>query len=140
VSALSEWAGKVAAAAARIDSELAITVAREQAKDFLAIERHVTPKRTGRLADSEAIDALTGGGTHAMAVVSPHTIYAHFRENGGTITRKLPPPHVLGNPTVGFFGHSVSQAGSHYVERAQGLAAGPLLGAAEAAIAEFFDF
>jgi hypothetical protein len=140
VSALGDWAAKVADAAARIESGLAIEVAREQARDFLAIERHVTPKRTGRLADSETIDALTGGGTRAVAVVSPHTVYAAFRENGGTITRHLPPPHVLGNPAVGFFGHSVTQAGSHYVERAQGLAAGPMAVAAEIAIARFLDF
>jgi hypothetical protein len=138
VSALGDWAAKVAAAAARIESDLAVAVVREQARDFLAIERHVTPKRTGRLADSETIDALTGGGTRAVAVVSPHTVYAAFRENGGTITKHS--PGSLGNPGVGWFGHSVTQRGSHYVERAQGLAAGPLAVAAEIAIAAFLDF
>lgn len=139
MSALSAWAGRLREAASRVESDLALTVAREQARDFLAIERAVTPKRTGRLADSETVDALTGGGSHAEAVVSPHTVYAHFRENGGTITRKLPPPHVLGTPATGFFGHSVTQAGSHYVERAQGIAAGPLHAVAESVTAEFLD-
>ena len=140
MSALSAWAAKVAEAAARIESELAVAVVKTQARDFLAIERAVTPKRTGRLADSETIDALTGGGSHATAVVSPHVVYAHFRENGGTITRKLPWPHVLGPYGGPYFGHSVTQAGSHYVERAQGMASGPLAAAAEMVLAEFLDF
>jgi hypothetical protein len=143
VSALGEWAAKLAAAAERIESELAITVCREQAKDFLAIERAVTPKRTGALADSETVDGVTGGGTHAVAIVSPHIIYAQFRNDGGTITRKKPRPAVLGSYGGPYFGRgnpaTVHQAGSHYVERAQGMAAGPLAGVAEMVLAEFLD-
>jgi hypothetical protein len=135
VSAISDWAGKVSAAAERIESSLAVTVVREQARDFLAIERAVTPKRTGRLAGSETIDAVTGGGTRAVAVVSPHTIYAQFREDGGIITKHG--PGSLGNPGVGWFGHSVFQHGSHYVERAQAASSSAVAAAAEAVLAEF---
>jgi hypothetical protein len=135
VSALSDWAAKVADAAARIESDLAVTVAREQAKDFLAIERAITPKRTGRLAGSETIDAVTGGGTHAEAVVGPHCIYAEFRNDGGTITKHG--PGSLGNPGVGWFGHSVYQKGSHYVQRSQAAAAPLMGGIAEGVLAEF---
>lgn len=131
MSVFGEWAAKLSEAARALEDGLAETIVREQANDFLAVERIVTPKRTGRLAESEKIDAVTGGGAHAEAIVSPHTVYAEFRENGGTITRKLPPPHVLGNPDVGFFGHSVTQRGSHYVERAEGAAAPMMTGIAE---------
>jgi hypothetical protein len=140
MSALGDWAAKLAAAAERIDDGLAVAVAREQARDFLAIERVITPKRTGHLMESETVDSVEGGGTHAVALVSPHAIYARFRENGGTITRKLPPPHVLGNPAVGFFGHSVTQKGSHYVERSEAAARGQLTATAEMVLEEFLDF
>jgi hypothetical protein len=139
VSALGEWAAKLGEAARLMEDGMAETIVREQAKDFLAIERIVTPKRTGRLAESEKVDAVMGGGSHAEAVVSPHTVYAQFREDGGTITRHLPPPHVLGNPSVGFFGHSVTQKGSHYVERAEGVAAPLMTGVAEKVLEEFLD-
>lgn len=155
MNALGAWAAKVAAAAERIEGGLAIAVVREQARDFLAIERAVTPKRTGRLADSERIDSISGGGSHARAVVSPHTIYAKFREDGGTISAKYgevwktPKNSKTGRARMyrhtlhwegGGFPMHVTQAGSHYVERAQGAAAAPLAGAAEQVLATFLDF
>ena len=72
------------------------------------------------MAISETIDSVSGGGAYAAAEISPHTIYAEFRETGGTITAKNFPQ--LGNPSVGFFGKSVTQAGSHYVARAHAAA------------------
>jgi hypothetical protein len=144
VSALGEWAAKVAEAAERLESTGAIDICEEQAKDFVAIERIVTPKRTGALADSERIDSISGGGASAHATVSPHKIYAAFRENGGTIHahaglgRMGLRPHTLhwdGGP----FPLSVSQRGAHYVEKAEGAAASVLTGTAEEVMAEILD-
>ena len=137
MSALSDWAAKLSAAADRMEAELAVTVCREQAKDFIAIERIVTPKRSGALAGSEHVDSVTGGGAHAEAIAGPHIIYARFRNDGGTITRKLPWPHVLG--TGPWYGHQVTQKGSHYVERAEADAAGIMGGVAEGVLGEFLD-
>jgi hypothetical protein len=134
---LEGFAGAVRELAERADGELASTCAEEAGKDFLAILRVVTPKRSGRLAASEKVDAVTGGGAEATAVVGAHTVYAAFREHGGTITRKLPLPHVLGTPETGFFGHSVSQAGSHYFEKAEGLSKGPIAAACLQALNRF---
>jgi hypothetical protein len=139
VSVFGEWAAKLARDAALMQDGMAEAIVREQARDFLAVERIVTPKRTGRLAESEKVDAVMGGGSHAEAVVSPHTVYAHFRENGGTITRHLPPPHVLGPYGGPYFGHSVTQAGSHYVERAEGIAAPLMAAVAEQVLEETLD-
>jgi hypothetical protein len=132
---LEGFAGEVRALAGRAEAGLAREACTEAARDYLAILRHVTPKRTGRLADSETIDSITGGGAVAVAVVAPHTVYAAFREHGGTITKHS--PGSLGTPAVGFFGHSVTQAGSHYMERAEGLAAGPVRGACQMALDRF---
>ena len=126
---LGEFAGAVKDLAARCETSLARDACTEAARDYLAILRHVTPKRTGRLADSETIDSIAGGGAVAVAVVAPHTVYAAFREHGGTITKHS--PGSLGTPAVGWFGHSVYQAGSHYMEKAEGLASGPVRGACQ---------
>lgn len=145
MSALSAWAEKVAAAAARIEADLAIEVARAQSKDFLAIERAVTPKKTGRLAESEAVDGVSGGGTHAVGVVSPHIIYAEFRNDGGTISahaglgRMGLRPHTLHWDGGGFPLH-VTQKGAHYVQKAEAIGRGALTGTAEVVIAGFLDF
>ena len=138
MSPLSDWAAKVAEAAERIEDGLAVEVARAQARDFLATERVITPKRTGALMESETVDAVTGGGTHAVALVSPHIIYAHFRNFGGTITSKGPWP--LRNRATGqVFGRQVTQAGSHYVERSEAAAEGRLQATAEMVLEEFLD-
>lgn len=133
---LGEAAGAFRALADRAESDLAREACEEAARDYLAILRAVTPKRTGRLAASETIDSVTGGGAMAVAVVAPHTVYAAFRDRGGTITKHS--PGSLGTPAVGFFGHSVTQAGSHYMARAEGMARGPVSAACRAAADRFF--
>lgn len=129
---LGEFAGAVKELAGRCEAELAREACAEAARDYLAILRAVTPKRTGRLAESEKIDSISGGGAVATAVVAPHTVYAAFREHGGTITKHS--PGSLGTPAVGWFGHSVFQAGSHYMERAEGMAKGPVAAACQQAL------
>ncbi|HZR50116.1 MAG TPA: HK97 gp10 family phage protein [Streptosporangiaceae bacterium] len=133
---LGEAAAAFRAIAERAESGLAREACEEAARDYLAVLRMVTPKRSGRLAESERIDSVTGGGTFAVAVVAPHTRYAAFRNYGGTITRHK--PGSLGTPAVGFFGHSVTQAGSHYMERAEGAAAGPVSAACRAVAGRYF--
>ena len=145
MSAFGEWAGELRAAADRMSTGLALEVVREQARDFLAVERAITPKRTGKLAGSETIDAIEGGGAHATAVVSPHTVYAEFRENGGTIHahgglgRKGMRPHTLHWDGGGFPRH-VTQQGSHYVERSEAAARGMMNGIADQVLERFLDF
>lgn len=147
--------GEAAAAfrhlAERARSELALVACEEAAKDYLAILRAVTPKRTGALADSETIDSISGGGEHATAVVAPHKIYAKFRNDGGTISAKYGEVwktpkggtkprmyrHTLHWDGGGFPLH-VTQAGAHYMERARGLAGGPVAEACRRAADEFF--
>ena len=133
---LAEAAAAFRKIAERAEAELALTACREAARDYLAVLRAVTPKRSGALMESERIDAVTGGGTHATAIVAPHIRYAAFRNYGGTITRHK--PGSLGTPAVGFFGHSVTQAGSHYMERAEGLSRGPVAEACRRVASEFF--
>lgn len=146
MSALGDWAAKVADAAARIESDLATDVARAQGDKFIEIERLVTPKRSGALAASEHIDAVTGGGTHATAVGGPHKRYAVFRNDGGEINAKMRWIYH-GNRRYrhtlffdGTFALHVSQTGAHYVQKAEGAAAGPLAEVAEQVLAFFLDF
>ena len=106
------------------------------ARAFLPIERSKTPVLSGRLRESEAVKAVTGSGTYAEAVVSPHTVYAHFRNFGGTITVRR--AKVLTDGTR-FFGRSVTQAGSHYVERAHAAAIGPVQVAVKMRAETFFE-
>lgn len=129
MATLGEFADQVAAVASRMRETLARDVAQVQAETFLGIEKSVTPKRSGHLAGSETVDSVTGGGEHAVAYVSPHAVYARFRNEGGTITKHS--PGSLGTPAVGFFGHSVTQRGAHYVEHAEGLAHAALTAVAE---------
>jgi len=129
VSELGDFAAKLEAAAARMNQRLAADVVKAQAEVFLRIEKRLTPVRSGKLQGSERIDSRSGGGSHAVAVISPHTKYAQFREDGGTITKHS--PGSLGNPAVGFFGHSVTQKGSHYVADAEAAAAGVMPAIAE---------
>ena len=106
------------------------------ARAFLPIERSVTPVLSGRLRESEAVKAVTGSGTYAEAVVSPNTVYAHFRNFGGTITVRRAKVLTDG---VNFFGRSVTQAGSHYVERAHAAAVGPVQVAIKMRAETFFE-
>ena len=139
---LAAAAGAFRDMAARAESELAMVACREAANDYLAILRIVTPKRTGALMESERIDALTGGGTRATAVVAPHKVYAAIVNDGGRVTRHLPRPHVLGGYGGPYFGHgnpaTVTIKARNYMERAQGAAQGPVAEACLRACDEFF--
>jgi hypothetical protein len=149
VSALSEWAEKVTDVAARIEASLAVDVARAQGEKFIDIEQMVTPKRSGALARSEHLDAVTGGGTHAVAVGGPHIIYAQFRNDGGDINAHYGEvwKTVGGKSRMyrhslyfdGIFAMHVHQAGAHYVQKAEGAAAGVLGGIAEQVVAFYLD-
>ncbi|HLK72264.1 MAG TPA: hypothetical protein VKU77_01310 [Streptosporangiaceae bacterium] len=139
MGAMGEYAAKLEAAAAWLRDQAALDVCDAQARDFLAIERIVTPKRSGHLADSETIDSISGGGGHARAIVSPHAVYAQIQNDGGTIHAhaglglKGKRPHTL-HWDGGGFPLEVTLKGHGYVEKAEGLAAGALRQAAEAVI------
>lgn len=134
---LAEFAAKLRAAADRAETELAGQMVTAMERDYLAVLRIMTPKLTGALADSEYPDFIRVSGTHAEAVVGPHIVYARFRNDGGTITSKGPWP--LRNKATGqVFGRSVTQAGSHYMERAHDAAQGACHVAAQAAVDRFF--
>ena len=132
MSIFAEAAQRLAEAAAALEDRVAMDVCEAQALVFQHIEREITPKKTGALADSETIEGLAGGGSRAEANVAPHKIYAQIRNDGGTISAKNHP--VLGNPAVGWFGKMVVQHGTHYVERSRAAAQGPSRQAAQAVI------
>jgi hypothetical protein len=127
--------GEFAAALRRAAAELELNGARECAADagqaYLQVLRGTTPVLTGELRASERVDSVRGGGTHAVATVGAHTVYAAFRETGGTITVKH--ARVLSNGSA-FFGKSVTQAGSAYFERAGAEAQGPVSAACQKTI------
>jgi hypothetical protein len=102
----------------------------------LPILKDVTPVLTGALRDSERIDSVDGNGAFAVAFLQPHIIYAEFRNNGGIITAKR--FRQLGNPEVGFFGKTVHQSGSHYIERAEADGRAPCRAAAAQVAAFYF--
>jgi len=106
------------------------------ARAFAPIERAKTPVLSGRLRESETVKAVTGGGSYAEATVAPNTVYAHFRNFGGTI--RIRRAKVL-TDGVNFFGKEVTQAGSHYVERAHAAAVGPVQVAIKMRAESFFE-
>lgn len=115
---LAEFAGAARDLAGRADAELAIECARAGAKEYLAALFVTTPVLSGALRETEKINAVTGSGAFAVADVGPDIIYDKFRNDGGTIHSKGPWP--LRNRATGqVFGRSVTQAGSHYMERAE---------------------
>lgn len=120
---LSEAAAAYRAMAARCQESLALDCARAGAKEYLAALDVTTPVLSGALRASEHIDAVFGSGSRATAVVAPHIIYAEFRNNGGTIHVRN--KKVLSNGSQ-FFGTHVTQAGSHYMERAADDAGGTM--------------
>jgi hypothetical protein len=84
-----------------------------------------TPVLSGALRASEHSDGTEGGGTSATVTVSTHLpLYASFREHGGTITVKRARVLTDGHR---FFGRSVTQAGSHYMQRTAQWAAGGVM-------------
>lgn len=120
--------------AERCEASLALDCAEAGAKDAVAVLRVVTPKRSGRLADSEVVNSVTGSGTVAVADYGPHTVYDEFRNRGGTIHVRNAKVLTDG---VTFFGKSVTQAGSHYMEKGSDAARGPVAAACEAVLERF---
>jgi hypothetical protein len=120
---LSEFAAALDKAAAAVETTAARECAADAGQAFLQVLRGTTPVLTGELRASERVDSIRGGGTFAVATVGAHTVYAAFREHGGTIHVKN--ARVLSDGHS-FFGKSVTQAGSHYFERAEAAAGGPI--------------
>ena len=143
--------GKIAAA---VDEKSGDVCIRAMAPAFLRVLRSVTPVESGRLRASETIDSMSSGGRHGEAEVAPHTVYAHFRNYGGTIRAKhaighkrgahvnlsdrrsrsdsyIPSHAVLdgflrwGGAGGYHFARQVTQAGSFYMEKAIEAAPGP---------------
>jgi hypothetical protein len=119
----------------RAESDLALEACGEAARDYLAVLRQVTPKRSGRLADSETVTGPSGGGLRATALVGPHVIYAAFREHGGTIHVRNAKVLTDG---VSFFGRSVTQAGARYMEKAEGPGSAAVAHACRVVAVRFF--
>jgi hypothetical protein len=113
MSSLDAFADALSRAARDLEEKGALRCAQEFQPKFLAEFQRNTPKRSGALAGSEHSD-LEGGGGHAEVKVSTHLpLYASFRNDGGTITVKHAKVLTDGSS---FFGKSVTQKGSHYVE------------------------
>lgn len=122
--------------AVHCEESLALDACRAMADVALPQLKIVTPVLSGALRDSEHIDAVFGNGIRAQAVLAPHSIYAHFRNVGGTITSKGPWP--LRNAGTGqVFGRHVTQAGAHYMEKGELAGRGPAHEAA-ARVAAFY--
>jgi hypothetical protein len=117
VAGLAELAAALRRADRELETHGAIDCAHEAGQAYLVQLRLETPVLTGELRASERVDSVRGGGTSAVATIGAHKIYAAFRETGGTITSHGSWP--LRNAATGqVFGHSVTQAGSHYFEHA----------------------
>jgi hypothetical protein len=132
---LAGFAAEIRALAARAETGLARDCAGAAARELLAALEVTTPVRSGALRASERIWSVSGGGPVAVAIVGSDLVYAKFRNDGGTIHVKR--AKVLGTPAVGFFGKQVTQAGSHYMERAEGEAIGPIQAACTSIVADF---
>lgn len=111
---------RLIAASADVKRDAALKAAQAAGNAFLHELQRVTPVRHGTLRRSERVNSVTGGGTKATAAIGPHTVYARFRNYGGTIHVKR--ASVLSDGHS-FFGKQVTQAGSHYMEKAAGWAA-----------------
>jgi hypothetical protein len=131
---LAGVAAAVKGIADRADAELASECARTAAREFLGALQVTTPVETGALRESERIFGVSGGGAVAVAVVGSELLYARFRNDGGTIRVKR--AKVLTDGTR-FFGKQVTQAGSHYMEKAEAEAVGPIAAACRAFLDEF---
>lgn len=104
---------------------LARDCAKAGAKEYLAALFVTTPVLSGALRETEKVNFVAGDGAFAVANVGPDIIYDKFRNDGGTIHSKGPWP--LRNRATGqVFGRQVTQAGSHYMERAVDESAGPM--------------
>jgi Bacteriophage HK97-gp10, putative tail-component len=131
---LAEFAAAARAAAGRAEESLAVDCARVAAREYLAALHVTTPVQSGALRASERVFSVSGSGTEAAAVVGSELVYARFRNYGGTIRVKR--ARVLTDGTR-FFGREVHQHGSHYIEAAEGEAAGPIRAACQVKLDEF---
>lgn len=132
---LGEFAAALRGLADRAESDLALECIQPAAREALAVLQMETPVRSGALRASEVIRSIGGSGAYAEAVYGPDIIYDKFRNDGGTITRHG--PGSLGTPAAGFFGHSVTQRGDHYIERAEALARPNVETIVRAVVADF---
>ena len=134
----AEAASRARAVTDKAQASLARDCAQAGAKEFLA-ELHVTtPVLTGALRQSERTFSVSGGGAAAVAVVGSDLIYARFRNYGGTIRSKGPWP--LRNRATGkVYGRQVTQAGSHYMERAEKGAEGTMRAAMAAILSDYLE-
>ncbi len=121
---LAGFAAEVKALAERAEAGLASECAEAAAREFRAALDVTVPVLSGDLRDSMHTMSVSGGGAVAVAVVGSDLIYARFRNDGGTITSKGPWPLRSADGRV--FGRQVTQQGSHYMERAEGWAEGPI--------------
>ena len=147
---LADFAARLKDLAERTETEFADGCIREMAPAALAALRGATPKRSGRLAASERVDSISGSGTYAVAILAPHTIYAAFRNDGGSIHAKDEParsgrvhqpsgiPYRHSLAWAGGFAMHVTQSGAHYMEKGEAAGRGPCANAAASFAAEFF--
>lgn len=131
---LAGFAAEVRALAVRAETGLARDCAGAAARELLAALEVTTPVRSGALRASERIFSVSGGGPVAVAVVGSDLIYAKFRNDGGTIRVKRAKVLTDG---AHFFGKQVTQHGSHYMERGEAEALGPIQAACASIVADF---
>ena len=86
---------------AAVDSKSGEVCIKAMAPVALRYLQQATPVLTGRLRGSERVDSISASGRHGEAFIAPHTVYARFRNDGGTIHVKR--AKVLSNG-VSFFG------------------------------------
>jgi phage gpG-like protein len=139
---LAEGAAAWRRVAERAEESLAVDCAKAAAKEFRAALDITVPVLSGDLRDSMHVFSVEGDGEHAIAIIGSELIYAKFRNDGGTITRKKGRPAVLGTPATGFFGKgnpaTVTQVGSQYMQRAEEWSDGPLQAAIRGVVVEYF--
>ncbi len=132
----AEAASRARAVTDKAQASLARDCARAGANEFLA-ELHVTtPVETGALRASERVWRVFGGGAQAQAIVGPNIVYGAFRNYGGTI--RVRRAKVLTDGSR-FFGRQVTQAGSHYMERAEDAAGGTMRAAMQAILSDYLE-
>jgi hypothetical protein len=115
---------------------LARDCAKAGAKEYLAALFVTTPVLSGDLRRTEKVNFVSGGGSFAVANVGPDIVYDRFRNDGGTITSHGPWP-LRNRATGAVFGHSVTQAGSHYMERAVDESEGPMRASMQTILDEY---
>ncbi len=87
------------------------------AREYLFELQSVTPVLSGALRGSERVWRVEGNGAAATAIAGPNIVYDRFRNDGGTIHVRRAKVLTDGSR---FFGKSVTQRGSHYMEKAEG--------------------